>query len=72
MYQRPDLRNQNPWVQVDKETWQIIQIGTFEEINKSEIKGHIMTLSLRNQILEERYGMEMSELSEELSLPNKV
>jgi len=72
MYQRPDLRNQNPWVQVDKETWHIIRIGTFEEINKSEIKGHIMTLSLRNQILEERYGMEMSELSEELSLPNKV
>lgn len=69
---RPDLRNVSPWVKVDQKTYEILAVGTFEEINKSKIKGHTMTLSLRTQILQERYEQEMSELSEELSLPNKV
>ena len=69
---RPDLRDVSPWVKVDKETYEILAVGTFEEINKSKIVGHTMTLSLRSQILQERYEQEMNELSHELSLPNKV
>lgn len=52
---RKDLREENPWVRVDRTTWQILQIGTFEEINKSKVEGHTMTLSIYTQILEERY-----------------
>lgn len=52
---RKDLREENPWVRVDKETWQILQVGTFEFINQSKVEGHTMTLSIYNQILEERY-----------------
>ena len=52
---RKDLREENPWVRVDKETWQILQVGTFEFINQSMVEGHTMTLSIYNQILEERY-----------------
>lgn len=61
---RPDLRNVNPWVKVDRDTYQILQIGSFEEINKSKIDGHTMTLSLHTQILEERYDKEMIEFAE--------
>jgi hypothetical protein len=52
---RKDLREENPWVRVDKETWQILQVGTFEFINKSKVEGHTMTLSIYNQILESKY-----------------
>ena len=52
---RKDLREENPWVRVDKQTWQVLQVGTFEFINKSKVEGHTMTLSIYNQILEERY-----------------
>lgn len=52
---RKDLREENPWVRVDRETWQILQVGTFEFINQSKVEGHTMTLSIYNQILEERY-----------------
>jgi hypothetical protein len=52
---RKDLREENPWVRVDKQTWQILQVGTFEFINNSKVEGHTMTLSIYNQILEERY-----------------
>lgn len=52
---RKDLREENPWVRVDKQTWEILQVGTFKEINESKIQGHLMTLSLHTQILEERY-----------------
>jgi hypothetical protein len=55
LWNRKDLREENPWVRVDKETYQILQIGTFEFINKSNLEGHTMTLSLYNQISEERY-----------------
>lgn len=60
---RKDLREENPWVRVDRTTWQILQIGTFEEINKSKVEGHTMTLSLYNQILEERYDQETFDLA---------
>ena len=52
---KKDIRDENPWVRVDRETWQILQVGTFEFINKSNVDGHTMTLSIYNQILEERY-----------------
>jgi hypothetical protein len=55
LWNRKDLREEHPWVRVDKETYQILQIGTFEFINKSNLEGHTMTLSLYNQISEERY-----------------
>jgi hypothetical protein len=55
LWNRKDLREENPWIRVDKETYQILQIGTFEFINKSNLEGHTMTLSLYNQISEERY-----------------
>ena len=53
---KKDIRDENPWVRVDCETWKVIQIGTFEYINKSKVDGHTMTLSIYNQILEERYN----------------
>jgi len=52
---RKDLREENPWVRVEKKTWQILQVGTFEFINKSKVEGHTMTLSIYNQILESKY-----------------
>jgi hypothetical protein len=52
---RKDLREENPWVRVDNQTWQILQVGTFEVINKTKVEGHTMTLAIYNQILEERY-----------------
>ena len=60
---RKDLREEHPWVRVDKQTWQILQIGTFEEINKLKMEGHTMTLSLYNQILEERYDQNMFQIA---------
>lgn len=60
---RKDLREENPWVRVDKQTWEILQVGTFEFINKSKLEGHTMTLSLYNQILEERYDQETFDLA---------
>ena len=55
LWNRKDLREEHPGVRVDKETYRILQIGTFEFINKSNLEGHTMTLSLYNQISEERY-----------------
>ena len=52
---RKDLREENPWVRVDRKTWQILQVGNFEDINKSKMEGHTMTLAIYNQISEERY-----------------
>lgn len=52
---KKDLRKENPWVRVDRETWQILQVGNFEFINKSNVEGHTMTLAIYEQILEDRY-----------------
>lgn len=60
---RKDLREENPWVRVDKQTWEILQVGTFEFINKSNMEGHTMTMSLYNQILEERYDQDTFQLA---------
>lgn len=56
-----DLRKETPWVRVDNETWQILQVGTFEFINNSNLDGHTMTLSIYEQILEERYDQKTIE-----------
>jgi hypothetical protein len=53
MFKRPDLRNVNPWVIVDKTTYEIIKEGTFSELVNSK-SGNLMTKSLYQQILEER------------------
>ena len=55
MWNRKDLREENPWVRVDKDTYQVLQVGTFDFIINSNLDGHTMTLSLYNQIIEERY-----------------
>ena len=60
---RKDLREENPWVRVDKQTWEILQVGTFEFINNSKMEGHTMTLSLYHQILEERYDQDTFQLA---------
>jgi hypothetical protein len=52
---RKDLREENPWVRVDRESWKILQVGNFEFINKSKVEGHTMTLAIYNQILESKY-----------------
>jgi len=73
MIRRPDLRNSNPWVKVDKQTYQILFTGTFDFINELKVEGHTMTLSLYNQITEERHNQETIEKihSENLEiLPN--
>ena len=59
MILRPDLRNESPWIKVNKKTYQIIQIGSWEEINKSEVDGHTMTLSIYDLICEDRYDKEL-------------
>jgi hypothetical protein len=64
MWNRKDLREEHPWVRVDKETYQILQIGTFEFINNSKLEGHTMTLELYNQITEERYDRKTIEQAE--------
>ena len=53
MFRRPDLRNINPWVIVDRETFTILEEGTFSEMVKSK-KGNMMTKTLYQQFLEER------------------
>ena len=63
MYKRKDLREENPWVRVDRETWQILQVGNFEDINKSKMEGHTMTLSIYDQILEDRYDQKTFDLA---------
>ena len=67
---RKDIREENPWVRVDPKTWQILQIGTFEFIKKSNIDGHTMTLSIYNQILEERYDKKTIDQIVKNELPN--
>jgi hypothetical protein len=61
---RPDLRMENPWVRVDNDTWQILLVGNFEFINNSKVNGHTMTLSLYNQIIEERNENKTFELAQ--------
>lgn len=61
LWNRKDLREEHPWVRVDKETYQILQVGSFEFINNSNLDGHTMTLSLYNQIIEDRYDRETIE-----------
>lgn len=53
MNNRPDLRNENPWVVVDTKTYDIIQEGLFSDLVKLK-GGHLMTKSVYNQIIEER------------------
>lgn len=53
MYQRPDLRNENPWVIVDSKTYKIIREGSFSDLVKHH-GGHLMTKSVYDQIIEER------------------
>lgn len=67
---KKDIRDENPWVRVDCETWKVIQIGTFEYINKSKVDGHTMTLSIYNQILEERYNKKTIDQIVHNELPN--
>ena len=67
---KKDIRDENPWVRVDCETWKVIQIGTFEYINKSKVDGHTMTLSIYNQILEERYNKKTIDKIVHNELPN--
>jgi hypothetical protein len=61
LWNRKDLREESPWVRVDKQTYQILQVGSFEFINNSNLEGHTMTLSLYNQIIEDRYDRETIE-----------
>jgi len=61
MIRRPDLRNQSPWVKVDKETYQILQIGDWKFINESKVEGHTMTLTIYNLICEDRYDKKLIE-----------
>jgi hypothetical protein len=61
LWNRKDLREEHPWVRVDKQTYQILQVGSFEFINNSNLDGHTMTLSLYNQIIEDRYDRETIE-----------
>ena len=61
MIRRPDLRNESPWVRVDKKTYQILQIGDWKFINESKVEGHTMTLSIYNLICEERYDKKLIE-----------
>ena len=67
---KKDIRDENPWVRVDCGTWKVIQIGTFEYINKSKVDGHTMTLSIYNQILEERYNKKTIDQIVHNELPN--
>jgi hypothetical protein len=54
---KKNLIQEHPWVKVDPETYQILRVGTFQEINDLKIVGHTMTLSIYNQIIEERYDL---------------
>jgi len=42
-----------PWVIADNKTYDIVSIGTFEGLSKSN-KGHLMTYRTWKQIVEER------------------
>ena len=55
MFRKSDIRNEQPWVVVDKNTWEIIKEGSFSELVGST-EGHLMTKTIRKQILEERNG----------------
>ena len=46
MWNRKDLREETPWVRVDKKTYDILQVGTFEFINNSNLEGHTMTFKV--------------------------
>lgn len=48
-----DARNIYPWVLVDPKTYQIVKQGNFESL-VGETDHHLMTLSVYEQILEER------------------
>jgi hypothetical protein len=61
MIRRPDLRNESPWVRVDKKTYQILQIGDWKFINESKVEGHTMTLAIYNLICEDRYDKKLIE-----------
>ena len=61
MIHRPNLVKTHPWVKVDKETYQILQIGSFDFINQSKVEGHVMTLTIYNLICEERFDKETIE-----------
>lgn len=52
---RQDLRNEFPWVKVNKQNYQIIKSGTFQEINQCAIEGHVMTETLYHQLIQECY-----------------
>lgn len=52
MFDRPDLRNQNPWVIVDTKTFKVLKEGTFRELCSST-SGHLMTKSYYPQFLDE-------------------
>lgn len=67
---KKDIRDQNPWVRVDRETWLVLERGTFEYINKSKVDGHTMTLYIYNQILEERYDKKTIDQIVHNGLPN--
>lgn len=67
---KKDIRDENPWVRVDRKTWKVIQIGNFDYINKSKVDGHTMTLSIYNQILEERYDKKTIDQIVHNELPN--
>ena len=69
---RKDLREENPWVRVQKETWQILQVGTFEFINKSKVDGHTMTLAIYEQILEDRYDQNTIEQIKTGRMANQI
>lgn len=44
----------HPWVKVDRTSYLVIQLGSFEDINNQVIEGHMMTLDNYIQICEER------------------
>ena len=43
-----------PWVKVNRVSYLVVQLGSFEELNNEVIEGHIMTLENYKQICEER------------------
>ena len=43
-----------PWVKVNRTSYLVVQLGSFEELNNQVIEGHVMTLDNYKQICEER------------------
>lgn len=43
-----------PWVKVNRVSYLVVQLGSFEDLNNQVIEGHIMTLENYKQICEER------------------